>query len=336
MPLGGLLVGGIGSILGPLIGGAIGQATSAGDKQKQLELQKQALDKILNTATPDIQSQLLDLPQFQSQGQLTPELQQAISQDKSQLSNISTDPRLAQAQMTALAKLQQLGVGGLQPQDLAALNKVQSDTSQAERAREASTIQEMQQRGAGGSGAELAARLGSSQAAANRQQQAGLDVSGQASERALQSILNAGNLGGQMQQTQFNQEAQQATAQDAINRWNAANAQSVGNTNVSAKNQAQIANLSSKQAIANANAELAAKQQIANKGLQQQQFANELQKAQAASGATAPVANSYGQQAAAQQSMWGGIGQAAGKASSALGSSMIKGNKKPVVEEEEE
>jgi hypothetical protein len=311
MPLTAALIGG--SVAAPIVGGIIGNAVSSGDRQQALDLQKQALANIMGVSTPDIEKMQLALQQYQLAGQVNPEMEQIIKQDPSLLANIQVDPRLRQAQMGALSKLQSMGVSGLRPEDQAALAKVMNNVNQQEQANEQSILQNMQQRGIGGSGAELAAKLNSAQASANRASEQGLDIAGQASQRALQAIMQAGSLGGQMEGQQFGEEAQKASAQDIINRYNAQNAQQVANTNINAKNLAQAQNLQNQQAILNANAQLANQQQQYNKGLAQQNYQNQLNKAQVAAGQSGNLSNAYNQQAANTQKMYSGIGQGVGQ-----------------------
>jgi len=54
-----------------------------------------------------------------------------------------------------------------------------------------------------------------------------LDVSAQAQSRALQALMQGGQLGGQIRQQDFGEQSEKAQAQDAINRFNTANRQQV-------------------------------------------------------------------------------------------------------------
>jgi len=305
--------------------GAAGAAASAGDKKSALDLQKDALLKLQNINTPDAEAMKIQLEKYISAGEVAPEMQQAIEAAPSLMKDIQVDPRLKQAQMGALQSLQQLSVSGLRPEDEAALSKIRNQVAQEENARQQSILQGMQQRGIGGAGEETAARLISSQGAANRASQQGLDIGAQASQRALQAIMQSGQLGGQIGSQEFSQEAQKSQAQDVINKYNSMNAQQVHTANIQAKNQAQSQNLANKQAISNANVGQSNQEQQYNVSLAQKDYENKLKLAQVQAGAMQDMSKVYQQQAAQTQQVASDIGKSA---SSGIGSMGGMGGKK--------
>lgn len=315
MPLGGLLTAG----LAPVAGGLIGNIAGSGDRANAQAAQQAALAAIMGVNTPDINQMQLQLQQYGLAGQLSPMQEATMNQQQSGMNNISTDPRLMQAQMTALSKLQQQGNGGLQPQDQAALAQIMNSNAANAHAADSSIMQNMQQRGIATQGSELAQRLASAQGAAQNANAQGLDLAGQAAQRSLQNIAASGQLGGQMQAQQFGQAAQTANAQDAINRFNTSNAQQIAGVNTQNANNAQAANLAAKQGVMNQNTALSNQQQQYNKQLLQQQYEDQLQKAQGVYGAQNNAANQQNQQAAQQQSLWGGVGSGIGGAAAAYG-----------------
>lgn len=315
------LILGIGSLASNVIGGIAGNAASSDDKAKALELQKQALQNIMSTSNPTAQQLQYLLSQYAAPKTVDPTQQQVVTAQNSELQNIQVDPRLRAAQLQALDTMQKLGAGGMRPEDLAALAQVRNSTEQQANADRQSIIQNMAQRGISGSGAELAAQLGASQAAANRANTSGLDIAGQASQRALQAIANSGTMGSAMEGQQFGEAAQQAQAQDVINRYNAMNAQQVQGANVGATNQAEYYNTGNQNQIAQANVGLSNQQGAINAQAQQQAYADALNKAQAAAGATGQTANALNQNAAQTQSLYSGLGSAVGQGLSALGAS---------------
>ncbi len=308
-----LIVGG-----GSILGGALGGIFGGGDKKKAQQLQKDALTKIQNVSLPTIEELQAQLSQLSSQGQLTPELEQSILQQASELENISTDPRLKDAQMAALSKLQGIGQDGLSAENRLALNQTRRATSQDSQARDQAILQNMGARGAGGSGAELAARLSSSQAQADRASQEGDRVAAMANQQALQAIMNAGQLGGQMQGQEFNQASQIAQAQDAINRFNTANRQNVEGVNTAARNQAQMQNLTSAQRIADSNVGLKNQQQLYNKNVIADDYTRRMGKAGAEADAMNSQAKNLLGQAANTGKSWANIGSAAGGIASGI------------------
>ena len=146
--------------------------------------------------------------------------------DRSAMEGVSTDPRLKQAQLAALASMQEIGnSGGMTATERAQLAKVQRDVAQADRGRREAILQNMRARGMGGSGMELLAQLQSSQAATDRASQSGLDIAGMAQQRALQALNQAGGMAGGIRGQDFGEQAQIAAARDAIAKFNAANTQ---------------------------------------------------------------------------------------------------------------
>src|SRR6267142_84943 len=263
-----------------IIGGIIGDIAGQGDRDQAKQNMEASVNDISNINVPDVESQKIALQKLVSAGQLTPELLQTIQQGSSQLNNISLDPRLKSAQMGALQSLQNIGTSGLSAADQLALQQTRDQSNRDNQMRNAAVLQNMQQRGQGGSGAELAAQLANAQSATQNQSNAGLQTAAMARQQALQAIMNAGQLGGQIGSQEFGQQAQVANAQDLINRFNAQNAQQVAQQNTGAQNQAQMYNLNNAQSLANQNTGLGNQQELHNKELIQQNFANQMNKGQ--------------------------------------------------------
>jgi hypothetical protein len=297
-------------MLGSLIGGIAGNLFDNGDEDAQKAAYQNALKAIQDVNVPTIDEQRIALEKLESQGELTPEMVDAISQGDTNLKNISTDPRLKDTQMQALQKLVQQGSEGLTASDRAAITQINRGVDRDAEARNASILQNMAQRGMSGSGAELAAQLASSQQAMDSANTQGNNLAAQATQRALEATTNAGNLGGQIRSQDYGEAANAAQAQDAIDRFNAANRQQVMSGNVAARNNAQASNLANKQNIANQNVGLANQQEMYNKGLYQQQFNNQMTKAKGIAAQDNTLAGYYGQQAANTRGMWSGIGSA--------------------------
>jgi hypothetical protein len=137
------------------------------------------------------------------------------------MQDVTTDPRFAQAQIDALSKLGELSEGGMNEADKNALLQLQSQQAQANRGQQEAIQQNMAERGMAGGGQEMAARLQAQQSGADRGAMLGSQINADASQRALQAMMNAGELGGQMQQNQFSQRSDIAQAQDAAKRFNA-------------------------------------------------------------------------------------------------------------------
>lgn len=313
MPLGGLVSGGV-SALGGLLGNLLG----SGDKAQQQAALQAALSNIQGVNAPTAASLQVALQQYKDTGQMSPELEATIQQQQSGMNQVQADPNAVAAQQAALAKLTSASNGGLTPADAAALGQIQSQADQSEQGKEGSILQDMQQRGEGGSGNELAARLSSAQSSAEGQRQAGLNVAGQASQRALQAMSQMGSLGGQIQNENFGEAASKAQAQDAINKYNAMNSQQVAGQNTNIGNAAQQYNLQNTQNTSNMNTGVANQQNAMNAQANQTAYSDAMSKAQAEATAEGNMANYYGGQAAQTQSIGSGVGQGLGQGVSAM------------------
>lgn len=279
--LGTAIAPGIGTAIGA-VGGLLGGLFSGGpDAEEQMAaLQQEAMDAIKNVDIPKLQQLQVQLQSYREAGMLTPELEQTVYAPESLMGGVSTDPRLKDAQMSALSSLQGISKGGLNMSDASMLDQIRRTSANQEHAKEQQILQDMQQRGQGGSGAELAAKLSSSQNAANNAGSQSLQVGATATQRALEALMNSGQLGGQMRSQEFGEQSQKAQAQDVINQFNTRNRQAVIGQNVQAQNTAQAANLGNKQDIMNKNTTTANQQTEANAKAVQDDYYNRLRKAQ--------------------------------------------------------
>jgi hypothetical protein len=264
--------------LGDMIGGLM----TGGQQGAASRAAQEASNVISGVELPDVTKMRLQLEQAVQQGLMTPEQAATILQEQSGLKNISVDPRLKNAQMAALQQLQDVGTqGGITAVDRAQLNQIAGEEATRERGNREAILQNAQQRGVGGSGMELMNQMMNQQNEATNASNRGFDVAANAQARALQAMQQSGQLGGQMQSNEFNQQAQIAAAQDAINKFNTSNQNQTNLYNTGAMNQAQAANLAEKQRIADANANLSNSQQAYNKSLEQTQYNNAMEKAAA-------------------------------------------------------
>jgi hypothetical protein len=180
-----LLVAAAIAAVASLAGSAIGYAASEKSRQQQEKWIQAATDAYGN----------IDLPK----------LKELIVKDvgPTRLAEIQTDPRYKQAEFSADDALKTMGEsGGLTLGDKAALEAG------------------MESRGQLGSGAQLAMQLQNQQQAAQQASDAGAQTAGQAQARAYQAILDRARLAQTNQAQDWNQQAQVASAQDAINRQN--------------------------------------------------------------------------------------------------------------------
>lgn len=137
------------------------------------------------------------------------------------LDNVSEDPRLKDYQMTALQRLQEMGGGGETPEDRAAALRARNQAAQYEKSQRDALMQNFAQRGAGGSGMELAQQLAAQQGGANRLNEASVNQAATAQQRALQAIQQSGQLASNVRGQEYGQQADRARAHDAIDQLNA-------------------------------------------------------------------------------------------------------------------
>lgn len=261
-----------------------------------------AVKALQGLQTPDVEAMRVNLQRQVQQGLISPEDAEAVIVQQTEMANVSTDPRLRQAQMAALGGLQEtVDTQGMSAADRYAMQQIQDQSAQQERGQRASILQNAQQRGVAGSGLELASQMQNQQESASRAANQGFAVAAQAQQAKLQALNQLGTLGGNIQGQDFSQQAQIAAAKDAISKFNATNQQNQMNLNVGARNEAQLANLQNKQNIANANVDIANTQESVNKGLAQQDFENQYKKAGGVANTLQNQAQSQSQQATSRR-----------------------------------
>lgn len=141
----------------------------------------------------------------------------------SALENIQEDPAGRQSQLEAMAALQELAQnGGLSLADLQALNQIEGRLNQQDTARRKGLANEFAARGQLGAGAQLAMAMRGQQDAAQNANQRAESVAAQAQQRALNAILQRGQLGRQMSGDKYGRDRDAALARDAIEARNAA------------------------------------------------------------------------------------------------------------------
>ena len=291
------MTGLISGIMGFLDGGAAGNAR---------DIQEQMLAEARNIPLPILKEYYPEL--YKQVVTLNPEMETAVTLGPSEMQGISTDPALRQAQMNALMKLQGIGeAGGRDAQFMSDAARLENDVNTNLQGQQGAISQNMAARGMSGGGSELVAKQIAAQQAANRQAQMGMDLKAQAERRALDAIIQGGQLGGQMQNQDFNQQAQKAQAADAINRFNTQNRQQVLSNNVASKNRAQEYNANNAQDVSNKNVGLNNQAQQYNQNLSQQQFDNEMKKRGLITGAQQGLANSYMNESQGNKQFMGGL-----------------------------
>lgn len=316
MAIGTALALGLGASALGGVGNAVANMSAA---DRAAALQDKAVQEWLKVQIPDPAQQKIIMQRFVSQGELDPKLEQAIKQDPSEFQKITTSVTNRNAQNRALQELENVGnQGGLRLQDKAALQESMLSGQAKDRANREAITADMARRGLGGSGFEFASQLAGQQSGTDRDANSSLKIAAQAQDRALQSIMGAGDLATKYRGQDFDEQGKRASAQDAINRFNTTNMQDVQQRNIGSQNRAAEMNLNDKQRISDANTNLGNQEQKYNNELLQQQFENESKVAAGKSGQYGQQAQGAIQQGQQMGNVFSNIGQAgAGAAASA-------------------
>lgn len=136
---------------------------------------------------------------------------------------VKTNPALMAAQQSALARLQGEGAtGGMTAADKATQQQFEDQAAAREKGQRDAILQNAQSQNAtGGSGGGLASALTAQQGSAQRGAMQATQGAADARQRALQAMTGAGNLAGNIRGQEFGEQAQAASAKDAIERFNA-------------------------------------------------------------------------------------------------------------------
>lgn len=260
--------------------GALGGISSALFGDGGADSYQQGLENLKKIDLPTLQK--INPLLYKQVVSMNPALMEAASAGPSAMGGISLDPKLQQAQMAALTQLQDISkAGGNDAQFQAGMNSAVNDANSQAQGQIGALRQNMAARGMSGSMAEAMQSQMAAQSASNQAANTGVNIQAQAQMRALQALQNSGSLAQSMSSNSFNQQAQQAQAKDAINKFNASNLQNANAANAQSKNQAQQWNATTAQSTADQNTGLAnnANQWNTN-GMAQQNYANAAGKAQ--------------------------------------------------------
>jgi hypothetical protein len=266
--------------LGDLVGSVLGGSAGKGDMKEGLALSREAAEQMKRLRVPTVAEQEVSL--------LSPELVgllQAEQLGHSELAGVSADPRMRNAQMKALEQLAGLSQTGLGVEDQYAFDQLKKQAAAEGQAQQAAILQNAAAQGTLDSGNALMAQLNAGQQQANRLSQSGAQQAAAAAAARRQALGMYADQANSLSQQDYSQRANAASAKDAIAQFNAQNRQGVN-----------ASNLANQQAIANQKAATQNQQQMYNKGLIQQKFQNEYQKA----GGTASQLNNLAGQYSAQ------------------------------------
>ena len=312
-----LLMGG--AALANVGGAVIGNMASASDREAAAAAQKKALAEIEKLgAGPDLAKEIY-LREFKSAGVLTPELEKAVDQGVSKVAQIKEDPRFKKAQMEALAGIQQRGRTGFTAEERAQLSQERAVAERSAEAKRQQIVSGLRARGALDSGAGIAAQLQSADELAAQQQAAAERVSASASQRALQAMMQGGELAGRVRGQEFDIERTKAGSEDEFQRFNIANRMAQEQRRAERETGARQYNLGQQQAIMNMNIQQQNAELMRQRQAQQEMYNNQVRIAQLRSGAYGQQAAQAQQQAAQTQQGWAQMGSAVGGALGSFG-----------------
>jgi len=147
--------------------------------------------------------------------------EKAILNEVPEMASVFAEPETVSAQKAALQRLQQIGATGYTAEERAAQARIQQEEAARAAGEQQQLRQQFAQRGVGGSGAELAAQMASTQGQANREAMRGLETAAQAQRNAFQAIQAQGNLAGSMRAAGFDEASARARAEDERRKFNA-------------------------------------------------------------------------------------------------------------------
>ena len=260
-----------------LFGGA---GSDKADKMRQA-----AIDAFTSIQTPALKDLQIQLDKYVAAGRLTPAQAEAELLKSNAFNDIVTDPALEGAQKQALTALQEIGTqGGLTAIDKARMADITSEQNQVARGRNEAIMSQARERGMGGSDISTVNQLMSEQSAANRASRRGTDVAANAEARALQALIQGGQMATGMRTQDYGEQATRAGAENALDLFNKQTLNQTNLYNVDAANKAQAANLANEQAIANANVGTTNEERRYNAQQHQQLFQDEMAKASGVAG----------------------------------------------------
>lgn len=310
----------IGAVAAPIVGSIIGSHIAAGDRENAGKYQQQALDVLMQAGAPPDVAKALVLKEYQARGIPLMELEPEVENVVSQMAQVKEDPSTRQAQMQALQSLQQVGASGMRPEDRAMMLELQDQAAQEAKSQQQAVLQNMQQRGMAGSGAEVAALLGSQQGAANQGMRNAMKVSSDASQRALQALAQSGSLGGNIRSQDFNVEQSKAEAQDQMNRFNTQNQIARQQRNIATTNEARMKDWANRQSIDQKNVDLYNAEQERQNAAKQWMYQADLKRRGAQSDALKGVSQYHQNRADRTQDLYSNIGSGVAKGIGAFGS----------------
>lgn len=274
----------------------------------------QALNAYQQANVPTVASETVsNIPQETVQGNVNPNQIQVATQAPSAYNNISLDPATRQAQINALGAYQNIAdTGGLDASAKLALQQTINAANTQSQGAQGAIQNSAQAMGQGGGDFALTQRAIAAQGASNNAATQGAQAAAEAEANREAALNQMANIGGSVNASDYNQAAAKAGAQNTINATNQAAANAANTGNVANQIQTGEFNTSNAQGVNAANTTAGQNQVYYNAGLPQQQFNNELSKANGIAGVSGQQANAAQSAQNAGNAMTGSLLGAAG------------------------
>lgn len=252
-----------------------------------------AKDIFGNLQTPtQAQLTLPELQKYVQAGVMTPAQAEAALVSGNAYDNLQTSSAPVESEMSALNKLQSVAdAQGMTPQMKAQLQDALNQVKTQEQGQNGAILDQMAARGIPTSLMGTAAQLANAGQGAESANKAATDAAGQAEQNALQALSTGGQMAGQVHGQQYQEQANKAAAQNAINQWNAQNQTGVNLANTGYRQAANEANFQNAQNVSNQNVQQNNARTQYNAQLPETVYQNNLQKAQGQAGAYTNIGN---------------------------------------------
>ena len=201
-----------------------------------------------------LNTERIDPELFKSVGQFIPEVAQFVEETSPELVQASGAAKQGrQAQLDALERYKQIASGEFDPQLAQKLSSASQIARRDAQGQRDAIQQDSQRKGRLGSGIDIASQLSASGDAMTRESQAGQLAAAESYRNQLSALSNSANLGGNIRNSEMNEEARNVGIINDFNERTSRNYQQYLTSRSDASNQAQRYNLGRDQSIADAN-----------------------------------------------------------------------------------
>ena len=260
-----------------LINGQIANAKNAEDRARLSAL-------LAKVQQPNFDFSQLKAPEFRVLQQYVPQVAEYVAEKNPQLVKANSEDAVAgrDAQRAALQRLRGLSDTGRDAQSDALQEDAMARQQQTNNSQLASIRQQMQQRGMGGSGNELAMSLSAQQNSAQLGAEGSRDAALSSYRTRLQALKDSANLGADIRQDDVNLESKNADINNSFNQRLAANLNTYNQNRDAVLNDGQRVNIGQNQSAADrtstATYNTSVQNQSTQNDLRQRQYDNELKK----------------------------------------------------------